>query len=73
MHTRTPYVFQSSVERKIYSLIDNDAGLTEAALNQVYVAAQVEEGIARYRAEAEGMTLLDVRGESHNSLDLLKI
>ena len=62
MHTRQPYVFQTSLERKIYSLTDN-----EAELNDVYITAQVEEGVARYRAEAAGMSLLEVRGEGHSS------
>jgi hypothetical protein len=58
MHNRQPYVFQTSLERKIYSLINN-----EAEMNDVYITAQVEEGVARYRAEAAGMSLLEVRGE----------
>ena len=67
MHSRQPYVFQTSLERKIYSLIDNEAELTEAVLNDVYITAQVEEGVARYRAEAAGMSLLEVKGEGHSS------
>ena len=70
MYSRQPYVFQTSLERKIYSLIDNEAELTEAVLNEVYVTAQVEEGVARYRAEAASMSLLEVRDEGHNSVSL---
>jgi hypothetical protein len=70
MHSRQPYVFQTSLERKIYSLIDNEAELTEAVLNDVYITAQVEEGVARYRAEAAGMSLLEVKDEEHSSGNL---
>ena len=45
MHNRQPYVFQTSLERKIYSLIDNEAELTEAVLNDVYITAQVGGGV----------------------------
>ena len=44
MHNRQPYVFQTSLERRIYSLIDNEAELTEAVLNDVYITAQVKRG-----------------------------
>ncbi|MGB0503439.1 MAG: AHH domain-containing protein [Thalassolituus sp.] len=70
MHNRQPYVFQTSLERRIYSLIDNEAELTEAVLNDVYITAQVEEGVARYREEAAGMSLLEVKGEGHSSGNL---
>ena len=49
---------------------DNDAELTEAVLNDVYITAQVEEGVARYRAEAGGMSLLEVKGEGNSSGNL---
>ena len=49
MHSRQPYVFQTSLERKIYSLIDNDAELTESVLNDVYITAQVEARITGTR------------------------
>lgn len=68
-HT-TPYVFQTSVERKINALIDNDVELTHEALNQVYITAQVEEGVALYRMAAEKMKLMEVRKEEHNSKKL---
>jgi hypothetical protein len=68
-HT-TPYVFQTSVERKINALINNDVELTHEALNQVYITAQVEEGVALYRMAADNMKLMEVRTESHDSKKL---
>lgn len=67
-----PHYQQTRTEKTINRLIDNDKELTEQALLQVYVTAQVEERIAAFRAKGQEMTNKQRNAEAHDSARLAR-
>lgn len=61
---------KDSIDRtldRILKKLDQEEQIGFADINQVIVAAQVQEGITRYRAQARDMTPRALREEEHNS------
>lgn len=54
----------------ILSTLENDGSLKVSDINRIKVAAQVQAGIDRYRAEAQEMSSKALREEEHNSARL---
>jgi hypothetical protein len=64
------YCEKNGIDRTIDSILSKDGELTAADLNRVDVAAQIQAGIERYRAEAASMSNDQLRSEEHNSARL---
>lgn len=67
-----PYYQQDLLDRAIAEFSNGDGEVSQQDLNRVAVAAQVQSGIDRYRAQAEGMSLDSLRGEAHDSSRLAR-
>lgn len=69
---KKPYYQQDLLDRAIDEFSRGDGGISQKDINRVKVAAQVQAGIDRYRTEAKGMSLNDLRDEAHDSSRLAK-
>ena len=67
----TPHYLKDPLDLVIENTASKDA-LTQSDLNKVMVAAQIQDGIARYRARISGMTSQQLLTEEHSSLRLAR-
>lgn len=64
---QTLYVEKDLLDRAIDQVASEDSELSISDINRIMVAAQVQEGIDRYRAQAAGLTFEQLYAEDHNS------
>lgn len=63
---------KSLLDRAIDGFVANDGKPTAGDINNVVVAAQVQYGIDRYRAEAANLSFDELQQEQHSSLRLAR-
>lgn len=67
-----PYYKQDLLDRTIEATAKQQTELTQADLNRIVVAAQIQAGIDQYRAESVGMSVDELRREEHDSSRLAR-
>lgn len=63
----TPYYLKDALDHVIDNTAAKGGPITESDLNRVQVAAQVQAGIDKYRAQAAGKSTEDLMAEEHVS------
>lgn len=65
--SQTPYCYKDPLDIVIENTANQSGELTQADINKVIVAAQVQEGIERYRMNAAQKTTQELADEEHSS------
>ena len=68
----TLYHEMNMLDRVINNVASKETSLTQSDINKVIVAAQIQEGIDKYRSAANSMSSLSLRAEEHNSSRLAR-
>ncbi|PUA26446.1 MAG: hypothetical protein B0W54_22060 [Cellvibrio sp. 79] len=68
--TKTLHCFKSPLDVIIEQTAAKDGPLTQSDINKVMVAAQIQDGIERYRSGASDMEYIQLRDEEHDSARL---